>query len=95
MLGLVVQNLRIIITLDLRFPEGATHQALKLLNILKAVLKIVEIVDVFKQLFGVGVTAYLHLFDYIDVGVLILAHRCSYINNIGWKDKQSIIQKAG
>ena len=53
MLGLVVQNLRIIIALDLRLPEGAAHQALKLFDILKTVLEIVEIVDVLEQLFGV------------------------------------------
>lgn len=53
MLGLIVHNLRVIITLDLRLPECATHEALKLLNILKAVLKIVKIVDVFEQLFGI------------------------------------------
>lgn len=96
MFGLVVQNLRIIIALDLRLPECAAHQAFKLLDILKAVLKIVEIVDVFQQLFGVGVAAYLHLFDYVDVGVFVFAHRCSYINNIGSKDYQIIIiQRAG
>ena len=53
MLGLVVQNLRVIITLDLCLPECASHEALKLLDILKAVLEIVEIVDVLQQLFGV------------------------------------------
>lgn len=91
MLGLVVQNLRIIIALDLRLPECASHQALKLLDILKTVLEIVEIVDVFQQLFGVGVAAYLHLLDYVDVGVFVFAHRCSYINNIGSKDNRNII----
>lgn len=85
MLGLVVQNLRIIIALDLRLPEGATHEAFKLFDILKTVLEIVEIVDVLEQLFGVRVAAYLHLLHHVDVGVLVLAHRCSYINNIGRK----------
>lgn len=81
MLGLVVQNLRIIITLYLRLSESATHQALELFDILKTVLEIIEIVNVLEQLLGVRVTAYLHLLNHVNVGVLVLAHLCSYINN--------------
>lgn len=94
MLGLVVQNLRIIIAFNLRLSESATHQTLKLFDILKTVLKIIEIMNVLEQLFGVRVTAYLHLLDHVNVGVLVLAHLwvCSYINNIDRTNNMNIIQ---
>jgi hypothetical protein len=53
MLGLIILNLRIVVTPDLRLPQGAPHQALELVNVLQTILQVIEIVDILEKFLGI------------------------------------------